>query len=280
MSRAFWIAFFLALTITSPVRAAEADWKKIDTLLGRPPTQIGDVRRYAFPRSDLTVSIDGVVIKPALALGGWVAFAGSAQKSTVMGDLVLVDTEVSPAISRLLDGGVEITALHNHLIRASPPTYYLHIAASGDAEKLAETIRAALALTKTPLGASPLPSPTALELDVEKIDEIIGASGRANSGVYQFSVPRKDNSSHDGTALAGAMGAANVINFQPTEVRARRRLREIFWRARMRSIRSSAPCARKAWKSRRFTITCFARSRVSFSFTSGRTTIRLRSPRP
>ena len=99
MSRAFWMALFLALTITSPIRAAEADWKKIDTLLGRHPTQIGDVRRYAFPRSDLTVSIDGVVIKPALALGGWVAFAGSAQKSTVMGDLVLVDTEVNPAMS-------------------------------------------------------------------------------------------------------------------------------------------------------------------------------------
>jgi hypothetical protein len=214
MRNFLFAALWFAMTIAAPLRAAEVDWKKIDAIMGRSPAQSGETRRYGFPRSDLAVKVDGVAIKPALALGGWVAFECSAEKSVAMGDLVLTDAEVNPAISRLLAGGFEITALHNHLLRASPPTYYLHIAGRGDPQKLAETIRAALAATKTPLESAPSPASPPLDLDVAKIDEVIGAKGRSTGGVYQFAVPRGDRTSYDGMTVAGSMGAANVINFQ------------------------------------------------------------------
>lgn len=218
MRKLTWTLFFVAIALP-PARAADADWKKIDAILGRSPTQSGEVRRFGFPRSDLRVIVDGVAIKPALALGGWIAFAGPSDNVVVMGDLVLTDQEINSVITRLLAGGVEVTALHNHLLRASPPTYYLHIAGRGDAVTLAENIRAALALTRTPLEAATSPSsssPAPAELDFAKIEEILGAKGRPSGDVYQFAVPRADGVSHGGMTIAGAMGAANVINFQPT----------------------------------------------------------------
>jgi hypothetical protein len=217
MRKLFWIAFCVVLTLAASARAAEVDWKKIDAILGREPTQSGEVRRFGFLRSDLRVTVDGVAIKPALALGGWIAFAEHGDEGRLMGDLVLTESEINPVITRLLAGGIEVTALHNHLLRASPPTYYLHVAGRGDPLKLAETIRAALALSKTPLESVSSPSSVPLDLDMARIDEIIGAKGHANGGVYQFAVPRAESVSHGGITVAGAMGTANVINFQPTD---------------------------------------------------------------
>ena len=100
--------------------AQEIDWKKVDDTFGRKPAVIGDVHRYGFPRTDLTVTLDGVTIKPALALGGWVAFKPIHGEAMVMGDLVLLETEINPVMLKMIEGGLEITAVHNHLLRASP----------------------------------------------------------------------------------------------------------------------------------------------------------------
>src|SRR5947209_18600251 len=129
--------------------AQEIEWKKVDEAAGRTAAVTGDVHRYGFPRTDLQVTIDGVAVKPALALGGWAAFKPMHGGAMVMGDFVLLETEVNPVMAKLIENGIEITAVHNHLLRANPATYYMHIGGHGDPAKMAAAIRTALAESKT-----------------------------------------------------------------------------------------------------------------------------------
>ena len=199
--------------------AQEIDWQAVDDAFGRKPAVSGDVHRYGFPRTDLTVTLDGVTIKPALALGGWIAFKPAHGGAMAMGDLVLLDSEINPVILKLIEGGLEITAIHNHLLRASPATFYLHVGGHGDPAKMASVIRDALGASKTPL-ATPAAAtpPPAVDLDTAQLDQIIGVKGQANGGVYQFGVPRRDPVMEGGMQIApvGPMGVANAIGFQPT----------------------------------------------------------------
>jgi hypothetical protein len=211
-------ALSLALSQSSLSMAGDIDWSKVDDALGKTASVQGDVHRYGLPRNDLQVTVDGVAIKPALALGGWLGFEPVQDGALVMGDLVLTETEVSPVMSKLLESGIEITAVHNHLMRASPATYYMHIHGHGEPVAMATAIRAALAESKTPFAAPAAPpAQTAqIELDTDKLDEAIGVKGKVNGGVYQFSVPRKEPITEDGMLVPPAMGTATVINFQPT----------------------------------------------------------------
>src|SRR5262249_16541734 len=123
---------------TSMARAQAVDWQKVDDVFGRKAAVIsGDAHRYGFPRTDLSVTLDGVDIKRALALGGWVAFKAMNDDAMVMGDLVLVEDEINPVMTTLIENGIEITALHNHLLRANPATFYLHIGGMGNPVKMA-----------------------------------------------------------------------------------------------------------------------------------------------
>src|ERR1700738_1267788 len=140
-----------SLAIASAAKAQEVDWKKVDEAFGRAPVVAGDVHRYNFPRTDLTVTLDGVTIRPAFALGGWVAFKPMHGEVMVMGDLVLLETEINPVMLKMIEGGLEITAVHNHLLRASPATFYMHVGGHGDPAKMATVIHDALAVSKTPL---------------------------------------------------------------------------------------------------------------------------------
>ncbi|MBV9629937.1 MAG: DUF1259 domain-containing protein [Xanthobacteraceae bacterium] len=206
---------------TTGVHAQEVDWKQVDAAFDRPPAAVsGDVHRYGFPRSDLTVTLDGVTIKPALALGGWIAIKPMHGDAMAMGDLVLLETEIKPVMSKMIENGIEITAVHNHLLRADPATFYMHVSGHGDASKLANAIKAGLAESKTPLGA-PAPTgaaPPAMDLDTARLDQIIGVKGQANGGVYQFGVPRRDAIKMAGMPLVpvGPLGVATAIGFQPT----------------------------------------------------------------
>jgi len=204
----------------SSAQAQNIDWQKVDETLGRKPAVSDDVHRYGFPRSDLSVTLDGVTIKPALALGGWVAFKPGHGGAMVMGDLVLLETEINPVMAKMIANGLEITAIDNHLLRASPATFYMHVAGHGDPVKLAAAIHDALAESKTPLTvAAPASPPPAVDLDTAKLDQIIGSKGQANGGVYQFNVKRRDPITQDGMPLTpvAPMGVAIGINFQPTE---------------------------------------------------------------
>lgn len=213
------LAVGAALALSSPARADDFDWTKVDAELGRNATVSGEVHRYGLPRSDLHVALDGVAIKPALALGGWLAFAPMHGEAMVMGDLVLLDTEIAPVMTKLLDNGLQITAIHNHILRAAPATFYMHVAGHGDPAKLAAAIRAALATaSKTPFEPAPTTAtaPQGLDLDTAKIDQAMGAKGTANGGVYQFGIPRREPVMENGMPVNAALGGANAINFQPT----------------------------------------------------------------
>jgi hypothetical protein len=207
-----------AMAFSTLANAAEIDWKKVDAALGKTAAVTGEVHRYGLPRSDLKVTLDGVGIKPALALGGWVAFAPMHGGAMVMGDLVLLETEITPVMTKLLDSGLDITAIHNHILRASPATFYMHVGGHGDPEKMAAVIRSALSASKTPFdppATTSGPAP-AVDLDTAKLDEIMGVKGTANGGVYQFGVPRRDPIMESGMQVNGPLGGANAINFQPT----------------------------------------------------------------
>jgi hypothetical protein len=198
--------------------AAETDWTTVDLVFGRAAGVSGAVHRYGFPRTDLKVSLDGVQLKPGFALGGWVAFEPMGDASMMMGDLVLTEAEINPVMTKLLAEGLQVTAVHNHLLRASPPTFYMHVSGTGDPEQLARMTRAALEQSQTPveMGAAPAAAATDLGLPTAEIDKAMGFKGRNNNGIYQFGVPRSDSIKQGGMAIPGAMGSAIAINFQPT----------------------------------------------------------------
>jgi hypothetical protein len=213
----------VVLTVTRTAAAQSAapptsDWAAVEQALGRKGTpNPGDVIKFSFPRSDMAVSVAGVQLKPALALGSWVAFKHVNDGAIAMGDLVLTEEEVAPVMKKLQSVGVEQTALHNHLLMESPRVMYMHIDAHGNAKKIATTIHDALALTKTPMDAPPSAAPSPpIDLDTAMIAKTLGATGKVNGGVYQETVPRTDRITEHGTEIPPSMGVATAINFQPT----------------------------------------------------------------
>src|ERR1700712_2022302 len=170
------VASILAASFMTVANAQDIDWNKVDDTLGRKAAVSGDVHRYGFPRTDLTVTLDGVTIKPALALGGWVAFKPAHGGALVMGDLVLLETEINPVMQKQIEAGLGIPAVHNHLLRSSPATFYMHVGGHGDPVKMAAAIHDALAVSKMPLAAPAAATPPpAVDLDTAHLDEIIGA---------------------------------------------------------------------------------------------------------
>jgi len=217
MNRFLTVLVSLTACVATSAGAADVDWAKVDQALGRKGAdQPGGVHKYSFPRSDLQVSLDGVAIKPALALGGWVAFQPAGSGAMFMGDLVLTETEINPVMARLIADGVEITAVHNHLLRTSVPVFYMHVGGHGDPVKLAETLHAALALSSVPPAAPAASPPPAVDLDTAALEKALGHKGNANGGVYQFSVPRAETISEGGMTVTPALGTAISLNFQPT----------------------------------------------------------------
>ena len=220
------LAMLAAVATSAPAWAA--DWTKVADALGKSGTEMpGGVYRVGLPRTDLHVTLDGVQIKPTLALGSWLAFQTMGDQAMVIGDLVLTEAEVNPVMKKLTESGIEITALHNHLLRAQPATLYMHVLGHGDAAKLATALNAGLALSATPLGnATPSTSsqppaggaaqPQQVDLDTAMIDRVLGAKGKANGGVYQISLRRAETVKDGSMEVPEAMGSAEAINFQPT----------------------------------------------------------------
>ena len=193
------------------------DWAKVAEALGKAGAiQPGDLYKVGMPRGDLRVTVRGVQIKPALALGSWVAFKQTGENQVMaMGDLVLLESEVGPVMTKLREGGIEQTALHNHLLHETPPVIYLHIRGQGDPIKIASAIHSAVTLTRTPLGTAS-GNPERLDLDTAQISQILGRTGKVTGGVYQVSVPRAEAVTEGGMEVPPAMGVASALNFQPT----------------------------------------------------------------
>jgi len=209
-----------ALVAAAPGAVFADDWQtQVGEALGKTGSAApGGIYRVGLPRTGLKVTLDGVELKPGFALGGWLAFEKMSEQGMVMGDLVLTETEVNPVMTKLAAGGIEVTALHNHLLRNQPFTMYMHVLGHGDPVKMATVLHAALAESKTPLSsaAAAPASPPQIDFDTAAVDQALGAKGTNNGGVYQFSIPRAEPIKDNGMDVPPPMGSANAINFQPT----------------------------------------------------------------
>ncbi len=205
-----------AVTPSASAPADSIDWAAVDQALGRKgEMQPGEVRKFAMPRGDLRVTAGGVQIKPALALGSWLAFKQKGDGAVAMGDLVLTEKEYTQVMARLQQGGVGQTAVHKHLPEESPAIWWTHIHAEGDPVEIAETVRAALVLTGTPAQEFRASS-GAIELDTAALSGALGRGGKVSGGVYQVSVPRAETIRAGGMEVPASMGTATALNFQPT----------------------------------------------------------------
>ena len=216
--RANLVSIFAVAIFAVPVAQAQtSDWSAVEGAIGRAGVaQPGDVYRFNFPRTDLKVMVGNVQVKPALALGGWVAFKRVSDGAIATGDLVLLESEVNPVISALQAGGVEQSAIHHHLLHESPKIMYVHIHGHGDPVAIARAVKAAVATTKIPAASPPPAQQPAIDLDTAKVARALGYSGRGNGGVYQVSVPRAEAIREMGMDIPPSMGVATAINFQPT----------------------------------------------------------------
>src|SRR5882672_11390055 len=216
------VSFGLIVIVAASVvaHAADPDWKAVEQALGKSgQLQPGDVFRVGMPRTDLAVTVKGVPVKAGFALGSYAAFKQVGDSAMVMGDLVLLDQEVPPVMSGLFAGGLEVTAVHNHLNEMSPHVMYMHYEGHGDAVQLAKALRQGLSASATPLGASApsAPATPGPALDAKAIEQALGRSGRdVGGGVFQVTVPRAEPITAMGHPLLPSMGVTTVMNFQPT----------------------------------------------------------------
>jgi hypothetical protein len=220
MHSARWLFVLISVVLLPIALVAQGlDTTKIDQVLNRSGQKTGDVYKVGFPRVDLHVVVQGVAIKPGLALGSWAAFSGTNDSASVMGDLVLLESEVNPVMAKLRAAGFEITAVHNHVLEATPPVLYMHYMGHGSAVELANSLQAALAVSKTPLGkpaaaAAEPPSPPDW---VKTVEDTIGRKGTFKGGVLSFGVPRAEAITMDGMTVTPAQGVAETINFQEAD---------------------------------------------------------------
>ncbi len=187
----------------------------ISAAMGKQGDRTGEMYKVSFPRSDLNVKVGNIAIKPALALVAWAAFIKSGNTATTYGDLVLLDDEINPVISKLEERGIEIAALHNHLLHENPRIMYIHFVGRGDEVEMAKGIREALALTKTPLVAAASSGPEAKPELAKEIERIIGYEGSMGGGVFHIVVPRNDvHVAAMDTMIPGSMGMNTPLNLQ------------------------------------------------------------------
>ena len=218
LKAAAWLFILVGVvSATNPGHAADPDWKAVEQSLGKPgQLQACDVFRVGMPRTDLSVTVKGVPVKAGFALGSYAAFKQVGDRAMVMGDLVLLDQEIPAVMSGLFSGGLEVTAIHNHLNEMSPHVMYMHYAGHGDAVQLAKALRQALSASATPLGGPAAPPATgAPTLDTKQIEQLLGRAGRdIGPGIFQVTVPRAEAITEMGTPLLPAMGVVTVLNFQ------------------------------------------------------------------
>ncbi len=219
MRRAIWNALFLAFAFIAAglAHATPAAYDKVDTVLAKKAQVLpGPVYKYSWPRTDLHVTVNGIHIASGLALGSWAAFSPITDKTWVMGDLVLLQSEVAPVIETLQSGGFEIMAIHNHLIDETPRVMYVHYMGQGDPERLARALRDALQQTHTPLKAGRPAAPAAQSPPawLSGVESALGRKGKLNGEVYAVSVPREEVDRAENEIVPAAMGLETALNFQ------------------------------------------------------------------
>jgi hypothetical protein len=194
------------------VQAAEVSADKVSEIIGVKATTTSDgVIRVAWPRKEVEVHVDGMPMKPFMGLGTWAAFQQSEGGAMVMGDTVVFQDEVNPAIDAALAGGLEVTALHNHFFYDEPKVYFMHIGASGDPEKLARGVKAVWDAVKKVRQATPQPAmrfdtkvPAYGKLNADQLSSIIGTKGESQDDIFKVTIGR-DAQMHK-VKFGGSMG--------------------------------------------------------------------------
>lgn len=212
-----WIGVLLVLAVFLPasVRAAQqaGPWSGVETALGRKGTEQNGVFKIVFPRTDLKVTKADVPVSSGVALTSWVAFSSRKDQAMMMGDLVLLEQEVKPVMTKLLSQGIRVTALHNHLLGTIPNVLYLHFEGMGDPAALAQNLREALSQTATPMGEPPAPRSGAFP-DWSKAEKALDATGQKKGDIIQFTFPRKEAIKQKENVIPPAMGVATAINME------------------------------------------------------------------
>jgi hypothetical protein len=213
---AFVLSSLTALSLGAQ-EAADPAWKKVDAVFGTAGKDLaGGVHRFGWPRRDLEVKVGDVPVQPALALGSWGAFVKAGDRAMAMGDLVLLESELTPVVTALEAGGIEISAIHNHLVNESPHVIYVHFSGHGEAGALAQTLKDALGQTKTPLSPSSTPAKPspADEQAFKTVQAGLGRTGTMAGTVLQVGVPRAERIEEHGMEIPASMGMANALNFE------------------------------------------------------------------
>ncbi len=200
--------------LCSPALAESDAAKSLEQILGQKGTTQKDVVKFTFPRSDLKVKMGNVRVVPGLALTSWAGFKLMDEQSIVMGDLVLTNQEVQSVIKKCGENGIQITALHNHLIGSVPNLMYLHYVGTGNPSKLAQAIKAVLGATKTPVGKTGSKQEEKQSTDLKKLESVLGRTGHQKGNLIQFSVERNDTISENNMVIPSALGTSMPINFQ------------------------------------------------------------------
>lgn len=206
------VLVILLLTFGSGIHAQQDDWSAVEKVFDRKGTIQNGIIKITFPRTDLKVMVGGFNVEPGLALTSWAAFMRMGDKTTVMGDMVLLDKEVGPVVSRIVASGLQVTAIHNHLIGETPAVKYLHFSGSGKDSELAIALKSVLAETATPVSQAH-PETQMNQADWSKVEAILG-EGKANGNVLQYGIPRKEKTTDSGMEVPPFMGTAIGINFQ------------------------------------------------------------------
>ena len=210
MKKSFISFLFIAISICS---FAQTDSTALNNVFGKKGTVTGNVYKISYPRSDLKVKVGDFSVAPGLALGTWVGIVNMGDHAMMMGDLVLLDSEVPKVINKLMEENLEVTAIHNHLINETPAIKYIHYHGEGNAVELAQKIKAVLQVTATPL--TPPSAQTQMQApDWSKVTAILGTTGKQNGMILSYTFPRNEKTMESGMEMPPSMGMATAINFQ------------------------------------------------------------------
>jgi hypothetical protein len=205
------VSVFFSFTFCS---FAQVDSTGLNNVFGKNGSVQGMVYRITYPRSDLKVKIDEFSVAPGLALTSWIGILFMGKESMMMGDLVLLDTEESKVVAKLIALNLSITAIHNHLTNEKPAIKYIHFSGSGDPLQLAASIKSVLAITGTPLTIPAIPQQQTTSPDWSKVEAILGRGGKHNGQLLQYSFARKEKLLESGMEMPPSIGMATGINFQ------------------------------------------------------------------
>lgn len=230
MIRLTSIVATVALLVTPAVSAQDipAAYQDVLRTLGKAGDFKDNVLKVNIPRNDLKVTVAGVPTPTPFGFGGWVAMTkGDGGHDVLMGDLVLLEAEVNPVMSALLERGLDVTALHNHFFWDEPRMFYMHVHGHGTPADLAARLKPAIdligrttgAAAATPAAAPAVPSGGAL--DSARLAQIVGTAGEQSGAVYKITIGRSDVTVKEmGAVINARMGLNTWAAFTGTNEKA------------------------------------------------------------